>query len=163
MAEPALVVQGGGLEVPLAIGTKPRAHGIERTTVAQRSQCIVRAPRLPCGVMHVVGDDPRHTDAPRERNELSHECALLGKPVIPDLDRERVVEQVTQRAGHAVGFSHVADCQGLWYRPTWTSTEGEQSGRVLCEQCEWHRWRAALRHIHARTGEQCAEIAIADA
>ena len=113
--------------------------------------------------MHVVGDHPRHTDAAREGNELAHQCVFLGQAVIPDFDREGIVEEITQCAGNALGLGHIAGRQRLRYGAAGTAAQCEEAVGVLRQQCERHRWCAAFRHIHARTGDECADVAVADA
>ena len=161
VAEPALVMQRGGLEIPLTVGTEARTHGVEWTTVTQCRERIVRGTALSRGVMRVVRHHPRHTDAARNGNQLTDECTFFGKAMIPDLDRKRLVEEIAQHAGDAIGFGNVTGGERLRNCAARTPAQCVEAGGVFRQQVKRHRWRTAIGHIHARAGDECTEVAIA--
>ena len=134
VTEPALVMQRRGFQIPLAVGTESRAHCIQRAAVTQRRQRIVCGAALARCIVRVIRHHPRHTDASCDGNQLTHQRVFLGQPMIPDFDREGIVEQITQHTRHAIGFSDVAGRQRLRNCPTRTATQRVQAGAVLREQ-----------------------------
>ena len=159
---PAIRHLGCRLEVPLAVGTEARAHLVEGRLVPQCREHVVH-PAIPgAGVVHVVRDDPWHAEPRGEGNELRHDLAFLGKPVVPALDDEVIAIDIAEGRGGAARALGVA--RGEERRHPSARATGERGDTVgmAREQVERHGRRPAGA-IHARAGDEGGDVGVAGA
>ena len=124
------------LEVPLAVGTQARPHGLERLPVAQRAEHVVREPLRGARVVHVVGHHPRHVEGARHGDEFARECALLGNGVIPHFHGDAPPEDVEQGGERLARRIASAAQQRLRHCTACAAGERIQSIGVPCECVE---------------------------
>ena len=113
-AAPALVDAAHGLECPLRVGAQPRPHGVEGAFMTQRDQHVVHEARVGGGVVHVVGDHPRHAQTRSQRAKLLDQRPLLRQTMVPALHRQMRTEDVAQFTGGGPGVMVAPFGQQLW-------------------------------------------------
>ncbi len=128
----------------------------------QRREHVVHPAILRAGVVHVIRHDPRHAQPPGEGNELRHELALLGKPVIPALDDEAVAVDVAERTRGAARALRIAGREERRHPSARATGECGDAIGVAREQVERHGGLAA-RAIHAGAGDEGGDVGVAGA
>ena len=149
-------------EIPLAVGAQARAHVVERRPVPQRHQHVVCEPPRGLGVMHIIGDHPRHIQRARERHEVARDGAFFWQRVVPALNGYPAFEHVDERGRRRAGV--VVRTAGHESRHPATRAAGErkQSAGVARERVEIHA-RSPARVIEPRPRDERTQVAVSHA
>ena len=157
---PPLINERWLLERPLGVGAQARAHGVERAFVTQRGEHIVHDALFGGGVVHVVGDHPRHAKLGGEWTQLLYERALFGEAMIPAFHGEMLAKHVAQFTGGGVGVVGTSFSQQLRHPAAGTSGECHDAVYMARNEGPRHTGRTTLA-VHAGPRDQRGDIAIA--
>src|SRR5690606_2014368 len=112
---PPAIHGGGGAQVPLAVGTQPRAHVVQRSLVPQCTEDVMHHAPARLGVVHVVRYYPWQCVRAREGLQVPYEYLLLRQAMVPHLHCNPPLERVRQFAECLVCAAVIAGSEALWY------------------------------------------------